>query len=41
MLKDRIFNVILVEEGKGIGMSVSNDVVKSINYSGEKVVVKL
>jgi alpha-D-xyloside xylohydrolase len=41
MLKQRTFHIIRVSRGKGIGMLSNSDFDKSVNYIGEKIVVKL
>jgi alpha-D-xyloside xylohydrolase len=41
MLKERIFNIILVSEDKGTGINVFEKPDKSVYYSGKKTTVKL
>ncbi len=41
MLKDRKFEVVIVNEHTGIGLETSKKAVKTIDYSGKEVVVKL
>lgn len=41
MLQKRIFNIVLVHQGNGIGVSMAEHVNKSINYLGKKIEIKL
>lgn len=41
MIKDRIFNIIVVREGHGTGIEITGKADKSINYSGKEQVVNL
>ena len=41
MLADRKFNIVLVSENKGTGMENYNKFDKEINYTGNKIVVKM
>lgn len=41
MLEKRIFNIILVKEGNGIGVKMAQNVNRSIVYHGKKIEIKL
>jgi alpha-D-xyloside xylohydrolase len=41
ILKDRTFHILLVSQEKGIGMVPVSRFDKSVNYNGEKIVIKL
>ena len=41
MLEKRIFNIVLVKEGNGVGVSMAKNVSRSIVYQGKKVEIKL
>lgn len=41
MLKTRIFNIVLVESGKGNGLNISNGFDKTVIYNGSAQLVKL
>jgi len=41
MLAKRRFEIVIVNEKTGIGLNVSKNVTKSINYSGKRIITKL
>ena len=41
MLTDRKFNVVIVKANVGTGVEISTQINKTVNYSGNKVEVKL
>lgn len=40
MLKARVFNVVIVEEGTGTGVETTDSPIKVINYKGQKIIEK-
>ncbi|MCX7986668.1 MAG: DUF5110 domain-containing protein [Bacteroidales bacterium] len=40
MLKKRTINVILVDKNKGVGLEISRRVDKTVNYTGDEIVIK-
>jgi len=41
MIKDRKFNIVIVSQNKGKGLSVAEEPDKVVNYDGRKLVIKL
>jgi len=41
MLKERTFNILMVNENRGTGIEISSTIDKKIKYSGKKMVVEL
>jgi alpha-D-xyloside xylohydrolase len=41
MLKQRVFNVVMVKEGHGVDMNITTDIDKAVNYTGKEIKILL